>query len=61
VTGMLAHAGHWTSSLIYLTPVLLIVAVLGLQSIRDRRAGHHPDDQHSEPTLDDILDGRKRR
>ena len=61
MTGMLAHAGHWTSSLIYLTPVLLIAAALGWQSIRDRRAGHDPDDQHAEPTLDDILDGRKHR
>jgi len=60
VTGILAHAGHWTSSLVYLTPVLLIVAALAVQSIRDRRAGRHPD-QHSEPTLDDILDARKRK
>jgi len=57
---ILAHAGHWTSSLVYLTPVLLIVAALAVQSVRDRRAGRTPD-QYGEPTLDDILDGKKRK
>lgn len=60
MTGILAHAGHWTNSLIYMVPILVIVAALAWQSIRDRRAGRDPDDQYAEPTLDDILDGKKR-
>ena len=60
MNAILAHAGHWTTSLIYLAPVLLIVLALLWQRIRDRRAGRAPD-QHDEPILDDILDGKKQQ
>jgi hypothetical protein len=54
---ILAHAGHWTTSLIYLVPVVLVVAWLSWQSWRDKRAGRTYDDD-DEPPLDDIMDGR---
>lgn len=34
----LAHAGHWYHSLLYLAPVLVVVLVLWLSSVRERRA-----------------------
>ena len=34
---MLAHAGHWLASLIYVVPVLGLVGYLGWQRLRDRR------------------------
>jgi hypothetical protein len=33
----LAHAGHWLASLLYVAPVVLIVAALLWQSWRDKR------------------------
>lgn len=33
----IAHAGHWAVDLLYLAPLLIAVAVLGYQSIKDRR------------------------
>jgi hypothetical protein len=58
---VLAHAGHWLSGLIYLAPVALIVAFLGVQQIRMRR---HPDrygpERFDEPTLDEIMDAKER-
>ena len=33
----LAHSGHWLVNLIYVAPVLLVVAWIGINSIRDRR------------------------
>jgi 4-hydroxybenzoate polyprenyltransferase len=36
---MLAHAGHWLSGLLYLAPVLIVVAALVHQSWKDRRRG----------------------
>jgi hypothetical protein len=53
---VLAHTGHWTTSLVYLAPVLLLAGALAWQSWRDKRAGRSPDDD--EPSLDDIMDGR---
>jgi hypothetical protein len=35
----IAHAGHWTSALIYLAPVVIVVAVLFVQERRERRRG----------------------
>jgi hypothetical protein len=35
---MLAHAGHWLASLIYVIPVAGLIGYLGLQTLRDRRA-----------------------
>lgn len=34
----IAHAGHWISSLLYLVPLLVVVAMLATASLRDRRA-----------------------
>ena len=39
VTGMLAHAGHWLASLIYVIPVAGLIIYLGVQRRRDRRRG----------------------
>jgi hypothetical protein len=36
---VLAHAGHWLAQLLYVAPVVIIVAWLGVQNLRDRRAG----------------------
>ena len=56
----IAHAGHWLLSLLYLAPVLIVVAVVAWQGRRDR--DRDPDDERDEdegePTLDDIMDGR---
>jgi hypothetical protein len=43
---VLAHFGHWYVSLLYLGPVFVVVAVLGVQSWRDRRrpSGDEDDD-----------------
>ncbi len=33
----LAHAGHWLINVLYVAPLLIIVAVLGVQSMKGRR------------------------
>lgn len=33
----IAHAGHWLVNVLYVAPLLLVVGVLGWQSIKDRR------------------------
>jgi hypothetical protein len=38
----LAHAGHWAASLLYLTPILIVIALVAIQSVRDRRRGIQP-------------------
>jgi hypothetical protein len=58
---VLAHAGHWLVSLLYLAPVLIVVLALGWQSRRDKRTGRSADGETDEPSLDDIMDGKKRR
>jgi len=57
---MLAHAGHWLSSLIYVVPVLGLVGYLAWQHISDRRSGRDRDaeDNFGEASLDDVLDGK---
>lgn len=32
-----AHVGHWTTSILYLAPVIVVVAWLGFQSWRAKR------------------------
>jgi hypothetical protein len=32
----IAHAGHWIAGLLYLVPVVIVVAALAWQSLRDR-------------------------
>ena len=34
---VLAHAGHWAVSLLYVAPVVIVVGWLSLQSWRDNR------------------------
>ncbi len=34
----IAHAGHWVVNLLYLAPVVLIVAMLAVSAHRDKRA-----------------------
>ena len=34
----LAHAGHWLVSVLYLVPLVIVVAMLAVSSLRDRRA-----------------------
>ncbi len=34
---VIAHAGHWATNLIYIMPLVAILAVLGWQKLRDRR------------------------
>lgn len=33
----IAHSGHWATNLIYILPLVIIVAVLAWQKLRDRR------------------------
>ncbi len=49
MTPPLAHAGHWITSLLYLAPLVIVMLVLGFQSLRDRRRGTGP---QREPTDD---------
>ena len=39
---MLAHAGHWLVSLLYLAPVAVIVVALVWQNWRERRRHRSP-------------------
>ena len=34
----IAHAGHWITGILYIVPLLVVVAMLGISSLRDRRA-----------------------
>lgn len=34
----IAHAGHWITGLLYLAPLVIVVAMLAITSMRDRRA-----------------------
>jgi hypothetical protein len=34
----LAHAGHWLVNVLYLVPLVIVVAMLGVAMVRDRRA-----------------------
>jgi cytochrome c-type biogenesis protein CcmH/NrfF len=34
---MLAHAGHWATSLLYIVPVFALIVFLLVQTWRDRR------------------------
>jgi len=33
----IAHAGHWASTLLYAAPILVVIAALIIQRLRDRR------------------------
>jgi ABC-type multidrug transport system permease subunit len=34
----IAHAGHWIVNLLYLVPLLIVIGMLAITSVRDRRA-----------------------
>jgi hypothetical protein len=34
----IAHAGHWIANLLYLVPLLVVIGMLTISSVRDRRA-----------------------
>jgi hypothetical protein len=36
---LFAHAGHWLVQLIYLVPLLVLVAVIGYGKVKERRPG----------------------
>jgi hypothetical protein len=38
-TPVLAHAGHWFISLAYIAPLLVLVGVILVGKVRDRRSG----------------------
>ena len=38
----IAHTGHWLVNLLYLAPLIFVIAALGYQSPRDRRRGTGP-------------------
>lgn len=46
----IAHAGGVISALLYLVPLLVLVAVLVQTKINDRRDGAPADDEETEPT-----------
>jgi len=37
VIAPLAHVGHWAINLLYVAPLVVVVAVLGYQTLKDRR------------------------
>ncbi len=39
-----AHAGHWLAQLAYLAPLLVLVAMIAVGRLRDRRARRHDPD-----------------
>ncbi|MFL5846740.1 MAG: hypothetical protein ACJ762_18815 [Solirubrobacteraceae bacterium] len=40
---MTAHVGHWTTSLLYFAPVVVLVGFLAVQSRRERRQARDDD------------------
>lgn len=35
---LIAHVGHWLVNVLYLLPLVVVVAMLAVSSLRDRRA-----------------------
>lgn len=48
---VLGHAGHWLVSLAYLAPLLVLVVVVVVGKVQDRRAGgrERPPDRPEDP------------
>lgn len=40
---VLAHAGHWLTSLLYVVPIVVVVGALGLQVLREKRLAARED------------------
>jgi len=38
----LAHAGHWATPLLFVAPILIVIALIAVQTVRDRRRGTRP-------------------
>jgi hypothetical protein len=53
----IAHAGHWLVGLLYLVPLVVVVGMLTVSSMRDRRAeaaeGVPPDAAAADPPVDE--------
>ncbi len=55
----LAHAGDVIETVVYLVPLLFLVAVLVRTKIMDRRGGKAPGKgEEAEPTLDEVMDDK---
>jgi hypothetical protein len=39
----LAHSGHWLLNVLYLVPLIIIVAMLGWQKLKDKRREPRPE------------------
>ena len=39
---VLAHGGHWLTSVMYVVPVIVIGGWIGVQALRDKRAAARP-------------------
>ena len=48
---IIAHAGDWLVSVLYIVPLLVVVGMLAVSAIRDRRRGD--DDDDAPQTTDD--------
>lgn len=50
---ILAHAGHWAVSLLYVAPVLIVVGALAVQSRRERARERDGDEaaEHRDPNV----------
>ena len=46
---VLAHAGHWLLSLAYLAPLLVLLGVVAVGKVKDRRAGADADPPEDPP------------
>ena len=53
MTPTLAHVGHWAASLLYLAPVVLVVAALGWQTLKERRRRPRERGPTGRPSADD--------
>jgi hypothetical protein len=46
---LLAHAGHWLVQLIYLVPLAVLIGVIVVGRLRDRREAAHEQVRDPEP------------
>ena len=51
----IAHAGHWLVNVLYIVPLIVVVAMLGISSVRDRRA-EAAEGAHVPPATDPPVD-----
>lgn len=53
MSGLLAHAGHWTTSLIYLLPFVAILLWLGWEKLKGERPTSWDEEPESSPEQGD--------